>query len=38
MVAQGTSPDVLVSDHLMPGMSGEELARALRRLIRSCQC
>ena len=30
IVAEGICPDVLVSDHLMPGMSGEELARALR--------
>ena len=30
MVEGGTRPDVLVTDHLMPGMSGEELARELR--------
>ncbi len=29
-VAQGTTPDLLVSDHLMPGMSGVELASTLR--------
>ncbi|SFO19711.1 PAS domain S-box-containing protein [Sphingomonas sp. OK281] len=30
LVAQGLEPDLLVSDHLMPGMSGVDLARALR--------
>jgi len=27
----GLTPDLLVTDHLMPGMSGTELAQALRR-------
>lgn len=26
----GVTPDILVTDHLMPGMSGSELARAVR--------
>ena len=30
LVAEGMTPDLLVSDHLMPGMSGVELALALR--------
>ena len=30
LVAQGLQPDVLVTDHLMPGMDGVELARLLR--------
>ncbi len=30
MVNQGLRPDLLVTDHLMPGMSGTELARLLR--------
>jgi PAS domain S-box-containing protein len=30
LVADGLAPDILVSDHLMPGMSGEDLARELR--------
>ena len=32
LVARGLKPDVLVTDHLMPGMSGTELARTLRTL------
>jgi CheY-like chemotaxis protein len=30
LVQGGMTPDVLLTDHLMPGMSGSELARALR--------
>ncbi|QZO02369.1 response regulator [Chenggangzhangella methanolivorans] len=30
IVAEGARPDLLVTDHLMPGMSGVELARVLR--------
>jgi nitrogen-specific signal transduction histidine kinase/CheY-like chemotaxis protein len=30
LIAQGLSPDLLITDHLMPGMSGVELARAIR--------
>ena len=30
LVARGLQPDLLVTDHLMPGMSGTELARVLR--------
>lgn len=30
LIAQGTRPDLLVTDHLMPGMTGVELASALR--------
>jgi PAS domain S-box-containing protein len=30
LVSQGLRPDVLVTDHLMPGMDGVELARLLR--------
>ncbi len=30
LVAEGLWPDLLVSDHLMPGMTGTELARHLR--------
>jgi PAS domain S-box-containing protein len=30
LVAQGLAPDLLVTDHLMPGMTGVDLARALR--------
>ena len=29
LVSDGLAPDVLVTDHLMPGMSGAELARSL---------
>jgi len=31
LIEAGTVPDVLVTDHLMPGISGETLARDLRR-------
>ena len=34
LVAAGMSPDLLVTDHLMPGMSGIELARELRAMLR----
>jgi CheY-like chemotaxis protein len=30
LVREGLEPDLLVTDHLMPGMSGSELARALK--------
>jgi PAS domain S-box-containing protein len=30
LIEAGTAPDLLVTDHLMPGMNGEELARRLR--------
>jgi CheY-like chemotaxis protein len=30
LISGGLRPDLLVTDHLMPGMSGVELARALR--------
>jgi PAS domain S-box-containing protein len=30
LVAQGLVPDLLVTDHLMPGMTGVDLARSLR--------
>lgn len=30
IVRTGLTPDVVVTDHLMPGMSGDELARTLR--------
>jgi CheY-like chemotaxis protein len=30
LVGEGLDPDLLVTDHLMPGMSGAELARDLR--------
>lgn len=33
LVTEGLAPDVLLSDHLMPGMSGVELARAVREKI-----
>jgi PAS domain S-box-containing protein len=33
LVEKGLSPDLLVSDHLMPGMSGVELALALRETL-----
>jgi CheY-like chemotaxis protein len=29
-MAAGTAPDLLVTDHLMPGMTGTELARAVQ--------
>jgi CheY-like chemotaxis protein len=32
LLRQGASPDLLVTDHLMPGMSGVELAREARLL------
>jgi CheY-like chemotaxis protein len=30
LIEQGAQPDVVVTDHLMPGMSGADLARVLR--------
>ena len=33
MVNAGARPDLLVSDHLMPGMTGVELAKSLRELV-----
>jgi PAS domain S-box-containing protein len=30
LIAEGLAPDLLVTDHLMPGLSGAELARDLR--------
>jgi CheY-like chemotaxis protein len=30
LLEQGAPPDLIVTDHLMPGMSGAELARAVR--------
>ncbi|WP_332811525.1 hybrid sensor histidine kinase/response regulator [Sphingomonas sp.] len=30
LVEQGLQPDVVITDHLMPGMTGADLARALR--------
>ncbi|TFL16561.1 response regulator [Jannaschia formosa] len=30
LVEEGLAPDLVVSDHLMPGMSGVDLARSLR--------
>lgn len=30
LIANGLTPDLLITDHLMPGMSGGELARDLR--------
>jgi CheY-like chemotaxis protein len=30
MIGRGLKPDLLVTDHLMPGMTGTELARRLR--------
>lgn len=32
LVREGLEPDLLVTDHLMPGMTGVELARAVRSL------
>ena len=32
LIHNGLEPAVLVSDHLMPGMSGAQLAREIRRL------
>ena len=33
LIHAGAAPDVLVTDHLMPGMNGVELARAVRTLM-----
>ena len=33
LVADGLRPDLLETDHLMPGMTGVELARALRTIV-----
>jgi PAS domain S-box-containing protein len=32
LVREGLAPDLMVTDHLMPGMTGAELARALKAL------
>jgi CheY-like chemotaxis protein len=32
MIREGVKADVLVTDHLMPGMTGTELARAVREM------
>ena len=32
-IRAGLVPDLLISDHLMPGISGEELAREVRALL-----
>jgi len=34
-VQEGLKPDILVTDHLMPGMTGAELARAVKALLPS---
>lgn len=31
LLAQGLTPDLLITDHLMPGMTGVDLARTLRK-------
>ena len=33
LVSEGVRPNILITDHLMPGMSGVELARTLRSLV-----
>lgn len=33
LVRTGTSPDIIVTDHLMPGMNGTDLARAVREIM-----
>ncbi|AUW59336.1 hybrid sensor histidine kinase/response regulator [Sphingobium sp. SCG-1] len=33
LVAEGLTPDLLISDHLMPGMSGTDLAQTLQGLL-----
>ncbi len=33
LVAKGMTPDLLVTDHLMPGMTGVDLIEALRRVL-----
>jgi CheY-like chemotaxis protein len=30
LISQGLNPDIMVTDHLMPGMSGTDLARSLQ--------
>jgi CheY-like chemotaxis protein len=30
LISEGLQPDLLITDHLMPGMNGAELARAIR--------
>ena len=31
LLSEGLTPDIMITDHLMPGMSGTDLARALQR-------
>jgi CheY-like chemotaxis protein len=33
LIKSSTSPDLLITDHLMPGMSGAELAREARAIM-----
>ena len=33
IVSEGVRPNILITDHLMPGMSGVELARTLRSIV-----
>ena len=38
LVDEGARPDLLVTDHLMPGMSGVELARILKERVPGLRC